>query len=201
MRVERIANTIFSSNTFLISKQGFSDVWLVDCGDVDAILSVLKPEQIVKGVLLTHSHFDHIYGLNDLIFHFPECLIYTTKSGKDALYSDKLNFSKYHEASFILKSDNVQVLNTDSILVFENEIVSIANTPGHDPSCLTFRIGDYLYTGDAYIPGIKTVTNLRGGNKLQSETSRTLIDDLMKLVSFICPGHGDIVSTKSLMGR
>lgn len=200
MRVGRIINTIFSSNTFIISKQGFSDVWLVDCGDVDAILSALKPEQTVKGVFLTHSHFDHVYGLNDLTSYFPECLIYTTMSGKEALYSDKLNFSKYHEASFILRSDNVKVLNSNSILVFGNEVVSITNTPGHDPSCLTYRIGNHLYTGDAYIPNIKTVTNLRGGNKYQSEVSRTLIEDLMKQVSFICPGHGDIVLTNSLIG-
>lgn len=201
MRVERIINTIFNSNSFLISKNNFDSVWLIDCGDVDKILSALNCNQYIKGVFLTHSHFDHIYGLNDLISIFPDCFVYTTIEGYSALYSDKLNFSKYHEKSFIFKYNNVKVVDFGNLELFNNCFLSVIHTPGHDPSCLTFLIEDYLFTGDAYIPNIKTITNLRGGNKLQANNSRKIIERMMLDTKYLCPGHGEIVLTNSLLSR
>lgn len=193
MRVERITNTIFNSNSFLILNDNFDDVWIIDCGDIDKILSTLNHNQYVKGVFLTHSHFDHIYGLNDLISVFPKCCVYTTIEGRNALYSDKLNFSKYHENSFVFKYDKVRIVDFEKFDLFDNCIMSIFNTPGHDPSCLTFLVEDYLFTGDAYIPNVKTITNLRGGNKLQANNSINIIEGLMLNAKYLCPGHGDIV--------
>ncbi len=61
-------------------------------------------------------------------------------------------------------------------------------TPGHNPSCITWKIGDAIFTGDSYIPGLKTVTNLPGGNKAHAEESVALIKELSK-DKFIYPGH------------
>lgn len=65
-------------------------------------------------------------------------------------------------------------------------MVSIIPTPGHNPSCLTFMIDQMIFSGDSYIPGVKTVTNLPGGNRAQAEES------IRKILSFggtIYPGH------------
>ena len=55
--------------------------------------------------------------------------------------------------------------NVDEVMLFENTTLKAIATPGHNPSCLCFEVGEYLFTGDSYIPGTKVVTNLPGGNK------------------------------------
>jgi len=64
--------------------------------------------------------------------------------------------------------------------------IEVFETPGHNPSCLTFRIGDALFTGDAFIPGIPTVTRLPGGNRRQAKES---VSRILSLGGRIYPGH------------
>ena len=90
LQVDRIVNSIFDSITWLLSETESNHVWLVDCGDIDPILEKLKGKT-VAGVLLTHAHFDHIYGLPELIKHLPECKIYTNEAGLIALADARKN--------------------------------------------------------------------------------------------------------------
>ena len=61
-------------------------------------------------------------------------------------------------------------------------------TPGHNPGCITWAIGDAVFTGDAYIPGIKTVTNLPGADKALAAQSELSILKLAEGKQ-IFPGH------------
>lgn len=70
MQVTKIVNDIFKSNTYILEDDSSASVWLVDCGDTDNMIPLLHSKQI-DGVLLTHAHFDHIYGLNKLLTIYP----------------------------------------------------------------------------------------------------------------------------------
>ena len=72
--------------------------------------------------------------------------------------------------------------------LFPNVKARVYETPGHHPSCLTFEVEDYLFTGDAYIPGVKVVTNLPGGNKEKAKASKERIEVLMSSHQ-LCAGH------------
>ena len=150
--------------------------WLVDCGDVDKILPLIDGK--LSGVLLTHAHFDHIYGLNVLASLFPSVPVYTNRAGLDELCSDKLNFSKYHGEPFVLEdTGNVRLVDDgDKLDLFDDGIEAQAIfTLGHSPSCVTWVVDDLLFTGDSYIPGVKTVTNLPHADKQQAAESEALI--------------------------
>ena len=144
----------------------------------------------VRTVLLTHAHFDHIYGLNRLFELNPEAKVYTNEHGRMMLLDDRRNMSRYHEIPFVFHHpEHIAVVNDgDEIDVGENITVKAVFTPGHNPSCITWIVGDCLFTGDSYIPGIKTVTNLPGGNKHQAEESIHLIKELA-VGRTIYPGH------------
>ena len=62
LRVSHIVNSVFTSRTYILSKEGENACWIVDCGDVEPLLERLAALGgiPVKGVLLTHAHFDHI---------------------------------------------------------------------------------------------------------------------------------------------
>lgn len=193
VKISRIVNSVFSSNTFLLSSDEEKDCWLIDIGDIEPILKLISPEKIIKGVFLTHTHFDHMYGINKLIDIYPDCVVYTSESGKKALFSDKLNFSRYHNDSIIFSGGNIHVLHDgDKIKLFDNIYMNIIETPGHDLSCLSYYTDSEIFSGDSYIPGIKVIATFPKSNKTDAETSKQRIISLAAGRK-LYPGHGDIV--------
>lgn len=192
LQVKQIVNRVFTSNTFIVFDEDFDDCWLVDIGDYERTVQALPKGKTVKGLLLTHSHFDHIYGINELCRNYPECVVYASVFDSEALMDDKKNLSRYHEQPIIFEGKHlVEVGEGDEIPLMGNHSMKVAATPGHALGCLTFYTKDYIFTGDAYIPGVKVVTKLPGGNKAQAAVS------VEKILCFakgktICPGHGEM---------
>lgn len=189
MKVISSVNKIFSSVTYILCNEHSSDIWLVDVGDMDEVMKLLPENSTIKGAFITHSHFDHIYGLNDLIKLFPDCVVFVSADGRDGLYSAKKNFSYYHETPFVFEGTKVVVLNNgDVVEIFDKIAVKAIYTPGHDSSCITYQCMDFLFTGDSYIPGAPPVTKLKGGNKEEYVKS---IERILKILECtqVCPGH------------
>lgn len=192
MTVRQVINSLFTSNTWVLEFPSY--LWLVDCGDTDRALQ-LSGNKPVAGVLLTHGHFDHIYGLNRLLNYYPDVPIYCNASCQAALVDDKANMSRYHEQSFVLEQpDNIHLIDEgDVIPLSDDDAAQVFATPGHHPSCLSFLIGKHLFTGDAYIPETKVVTILPGGDKQQAVRS---VQRILQLAHqrIIYPGHGDAIN-------
>jgi len=188
IHVSRIVNSVFQSITYILSVEK-DDIWLVDCGDVEKIGLDLN----VTGVLLTHTHFDHIYGLNDLLGRNPDMKIFTNAYGKLALQNPRLNLSHYYPAmsDFVIdRSESVVEVGDESVLDVLGSEVHVKSVPGHDNSCLAFIIEDKLFTGDAYIPGKRVVTNLPRCNKDQALSSEQELKALSKVYQ-VMPGHSE----------
>lgn len=172
MYVDRIVNSVFTSNTYLLSEAISNDCWLVDIGDVQSILNIMSDSSCVRGVFLTHTHYDHIYGINQLVNLYPDCKVYTSEHGREGLRSDKLNFSRYHDDPIVYEGTNIELLREgDEIELFPGKTMKVLETPGHDWSCLTYYTEQDIFTGDAFIPGLKTVTSFPRSNKLDAAIS------------------------------
>lgn len=191
IRVERIINSLYQSNSYIIHCEEYDWAWLIDAGDADRIQKWLSCHSLsLKGVLLTHTHYDHIYGLNDVNLLFPGITIYTSPEGRESLYNEKWNFSLYHHISFKYMGCNVFDLHDgDRIELWPNIIMSAFKTPGHDWSCLSYIIDGMLFTGDSYIPGIRTVTVFPKSNKREAEDSLIKIRSIPN-IKMVYPGHG-----------
>lgn len=190
LTVDFITNRVFNSRTYILSDEKNDHVWLVDCGDTDRVLDMIGKKS-VEGVLLTHAHSDHIYGLEELIKRYPKVKVYTNAAGIEALKSPKLNISHYHSEYpdiSIDAPDNVCVLKEGNSLEVQGMPVQVYETPGHAPSCLTYIIGQMAFTGDAYIPGVKVFTGFPHANKKQAEAS---VERILQLAADcqLLPGH------------
>lgn len=193
VEIVRIVNSIFDSNTYLIINSDCKICFLIDCGDSSLIIDTINKRGLfLKGVFITHSHFDHIYGLNAVIGEYPGIPIYVSTLGKEGLYSDKLNLSRYNLCPYVLQRyDNIKELNEgDTIDLFGNIGIEVYETPGHDKSCLTYKFGNYLFVGDAFIPGLKVVATFPNSDKKEAELSRQRIISLSKNCG-LYPGHGE----------
>ena len=199
LTVDYITNRVFNSRSYILSDEKYDRVWLVDCGDTDRVLDMIGKKS-VEGVLLTHAHSDHIYGLEELIKRFPAVKIYTNASGVEALKSPKLNISHYHSEYpdiSIDAPDNVSVLKEGDAVEVLGMPVQVYETSGHAPSCLTYIISQMAFTGDAYIPGVNVFTGFPNANKIQAEAS------VERIIQFsedcqIMPGHTLEPDTKGL---
>lgn len=190
--VDFITNSIFSSRTYRFTEKDSNLFWLVDCGDLDLVIRQLPGNAKIRGVLLTHVHFDHIYGLNQLIGKFPECKVYTNDFGQKSLTDPKRNFSRYHtdveDFVFDYPESVVVVDEGEKIELFEGVFADVYYTPGHDESCLCYEIGENMFTGDAYIPGVKTVTTFPHSSKKKALESDLRISSLVRGMK-VWPGH------------
>lgn len=190
LSVEYFTNRVFNSRTYIITRPDCNKVWLVDCGDTDHVLELIGAKQ-VEGVLLTHAHSDHIYGLEALIKQFHDVKIYTNAAGVEALKSPKLNISHYHSEYpdiSIEAPDNVRVIGEGDSLEMMGVSVQVYETSGHAASCLTYIIEDKIFTGDAYIPGVKVFTGFPHSNRKQTQESVERIMRLAKNLTTM-PGH------------
>ena len=181
IHITEIVNSIFTSKTYILSKTGEDVAWLVDIGDVEPVITFMMEHNLsIEGVFITHGHFDHIYGLPSLMENYPSSKVYATEYGKESLASDRLNMSRYHEMPISYEGNNVVVVHEgDELVLFEDEpAMRFYETPGHNQGCLTMVLGDLIFTGDAYIPGIGVNTQVRHSDKEMAKKSMERILEL-----------------------
>ena len=181
-------NSVFSSISYVVTENRNKDCWLIDVGDYLGIRLLLK-EYVLKGVLLTHTHFDHIYGLNKLLEDFPAIDIYTNDFGSVALKEPSENLSLYHGTPFVLTAgSNVISIQNGDIIKFHDSAFLVHEMPGHDPSCICYEIEDALFTGDSYIPGMDVFTKFQNSNRKQALKSYNMLKSMSENY-VIYPGH------------
>lgn len=194
IKIKRFVNTIFNSNSYLVYEQGSTEAIMIDIGDMDPIKEELKKKGLsVTKLFLTHTHYDHIYGINKLINSYPECTIYTSESGVVALADERRNLSKYSNYPIKYEGKNIYVIKeNDKVPISPKIAVQVLETPGHNISCLSYIIKDNLFSGDSYIPGVPTISSFPGSDKNDAKASELRLIKLSESKN-IFPGHGDCI--------
>lgn len=195
MNIKRFENSVFGSNTYVVDDGGSAIV--VDIGDLEPVGNYIAGRFLkVKALLITHTHYDHIYGVGGFMEKFPFVPIYTSANGKTAFNNSAWNFSRYHNDPITIDSDRILVLNDGDRIVFSNYLhFKVIATPGHDWSCLSYRLDNSLFTGDSYIPGIKVVASFPKSNRDLAKMWYSKLEAMSATLD-IFPGHG-IPSSKT----
>ena len=188
-----IDNDFRFSRTYILYKEYTKRSWLIDCGDESKIKRWLNENQkSLAGIFLTHCHIDHIYGVNKIMDVFPETKVYVAKgTGVKGVRDLRLNLTKFMDKPYTVETDNlVEVDEGDGVEIFDDVLLKVLKTDGHSPDSLSFLVDRMLFTGDAYIPGVKVVTKLPGANITQAQQSLERIKKLVLDKSLeVMPGH------------
>jgi glyoxylase-like metal-dependent hydrolase (beta-lactamase superfamily II) len=154
--------------------------------DIPAVLAKAQERNVViTDILLTHSHHDHINGIEQLLGSF------------DA----QLHLSK-PEAEFWGKHLDLPTLHHggDVIHLGDTEI-RVMLTPGHTPGSVCYRLGNEVITGDTMFVYGCGRCDLRGGDP------NIMYDTLMRMArelpaqTQILPGHNYSVSQSTTMSE
>lgn len=194
IQVYTIFNNILQSCTYILTKQNEGDAYLIDCGNIDPIISYIEKNNLhLEGVLLTHCHYDHIYGLKALLMQYPNIKIYAGEKTFLGLANDDLNMSYLYEDeeyTVCLSAEQINVIGDNYNPIIFGEQLKCIPTPGHDVDCLSFLLGNAIFTGDSYNPNSPVFTKWHNSDFEEAISNECLLKDLIKSKQLIVyPGH------------
>lgn len=158
------------SNTYIVGNDDSGQAIIIDPAEVTtSIIEQLEHNKYsLEAVLVTHDHLHHVRGLKTLM------RIYSP-----AIYASNARIFKY-------LCHKVRDRDIMPVAGFEVEALAV---PGHSQDSIVFRIGDYLFTGDAWHAGlIGKTTSSFNAQALSERLTRKLL--ILSDETMLFPGHG-----------
>ena len=149
LKIGKMVLSVCATNCYFVYHEGQSKVILFDPADRgDYIYTALKEKGFeVDTILLTHGHFDHIWGCSKLR-QLSGAKVYALDKEEDVLMSADLNASELAGRACTVKA-NEFLKDGQEIEVLGFKIKVLA-TPGHTKGscCFYFEDDDILISGD-----------------------------------------------------
>jgi len=192
--IEKIKNKPIDSNCYVIYNNLISDCLIVDPGteDCEELLVFLEQNKLDPTyILLTHEHFDHIWGVNKLLDLFT-CKVVCSEKCLECIADKKKNLSVfYNQTGFEILPTNAHIVSNGK-LEFGSYNFQFKETLGHSLGSVSFWVNDMFFGGDVLIKDTKTVTKLPGGSKKKLINTLNELNELFSQRDMVVyPGHGD----------
>ncbi len=160
---------------YLLSDNATKRAAIVDpAWDVPQMIQLAKNKGVtITDILLTHSHHDHINGINEVLNEY-DAQLHLLKPEAEFWGNDISKPSLHHGG------DSIQLGDTE---------IAILHTPGHTPGSACYQVGKQLITGDTMFVYGCGRCDLAGGNP---EIMYNTLQDMAKQLpddTIICPGH------------
>ena len=189
---------MIENNNYLLIDENSKEAVLIDCSEYISEIeeNLKKYDAKLKYVLITHGHFDHILGLEELHKVFPETPILAPINDKE-LIEDVSSFVD----RFVGGLGHVNVppitkyIDENESLSIGNSKITVINTPVHTSGGVCYLVDDKLFSGDTIFLGSVGRTDF-GGNYQQLKNSVQYILNSLDEDIKIYPGHGDLTTIK-----
>lgn len=191
IKIGRMVLGAVGTNCYFLYREGSDKAIVFDPADNgDYIYEQLKDRGFsVSAIYLTHAHFDHIWGCNELK-ELAGCKVYAYEAEKELCEDSVKNVSAQTGRPYVVKVD--EYLRDDEIRIEADMTFKVIATPGHTigSACYYFEDAGYLVCGDTLFQGSVGRTDLPTGS--ESSLIRSINDKLMILPESVkaYPGHG-----------
>jgi len=159
---------------YLIRDEASGRAAVVDpAWDVQQVIKLAQQHNVtITDILLTHSHHDHINGINDVLNQYDAQLHLLKDEAK--FWGQSLNMPSLHHGGDIIKLGETDI--------------KILHTPGHTPGSACYQLGDDLITGDTmFVYGCGRCDLSGGDPEVMHDTLRKL--GKLPESTLIHPGH------------
>lgn len=183
----------FQTNCFVVSVPPDPACWIVDCGfGPEAMLDWIAGDGLApQALLLTHTHADHIAGVDEALSRFGPMPLYVHEAEAGFCSDPMLNLSAALGMP-VRVTEPDQLLRGGRTLELSGETWRVVHAPGHSP-------GGVLFVHDRSLQAIVGDTLFAGSiGRMDFPTSdaavfrHTITEVLMNLPDemTVFPGHG-----------
>lgn len=196
LKVYSIINQPVPSNCFVLyDKAAGNNCIIVDPGSEDnnIIYQYLEQEKLLpEFIFLTHEHFDHCWGVNDLRWKYPNIRLVCSTICSEAIQHKKKNYSVFfQQPGFELAAADIILDDIAWKLIWNGYEIRFEPAQGHSAAGIIFFMDKFVFTGDTLIKDIKTVTKLKTASPVKLMESISLLEKENGKGLVVCPGHGE----------
>lgn len=192
LKIGRMMLGVCQTNCYFIYKEGTQDVIFIDPADRGGyIYETLQQHGFnVVGILLTHGHFDHIWGSKELR-ELSGAKIYAYEGEKEVCEDVGANVSAQCGRPYTVVAD--EYLKDGAEITIAGITCKLIATPGHTKGscCYYFEEDGILISGDTLFQESVGRTDLPTGS--MSKLVRSIKEKLLCLPDDVkvYPGHGE----------
>lgn len=195
MQVESFVLGPVMTNCYLVYKEKGGAGLVIDPGsDPGEVVERIRELDLeIEAVLLTHAHFDHIGGVEE-VRKATGAPVYIHWEEADWLSDPERNGSALFPVEAVRCRPAEKVLEGGEKLTLLGETFTVAHTPGHSPGSVSFHTGTLVFSGDVLFAGSIGRTDLPGGdyNTLMRSIHKTLMEFPGETVVY--SGHGPVTT-------
>ncbi|MCQ2505827.1 MAG: MBL fold metallo-hydrolase [Lachnospiraceae bacterium] len=194
MIVKRFVINSSGTNCYVFHRENGNEAVIIDPGSknlkvvFDYLLSNnLKP----VACLLTHSHFDHIEGIDEIVE--KEIPVYASEKEIPLLENDNYNLSRIFGSPMTVSAASVMALKDGDIINLADFDIKVMETPGHTAGSVCYYIEseNVLFTGDTLFCGTFGRTDFPTGNGKIMRSTLTYLLENMPPETICYAGHNE----------
>ena len=186
----------FTSNCYIVHNG--KEAFVVDPSISEKkILAKLKEKDLsLKGILLTHGHFDHIWRAQELKNETCAPLYIHELDDEMLVDADKNAYRTFTGNEFTIEKADVLLHDGDTITLGDEKI-KVLHTPGHTKGSVCYDTGNFLLSGDTIFSQGFGRYDLYGGDLNALKSSLEMLVKMAESETrWLSSGHGESSTLK-----
>ena len=180
-----------NTNCYLVWNTETKEGIIIDPADnADAIVQLVQKEQVtLKGIYLTHAHFDHMLAASSVAGTY-RALVCCLAQEREVAESTRLNLSDYFGCTYALIPDCI--LQDGEVVQVAGMQMQVIHTPGHTKGsgCYYFAEEGILFSGDTlFLESVGRTDFPTGNSAVLAQSIKEKLYVLPEEVK-VYPGHG-----------